>query len=124
MQRKEWTFEYTASKLAEAAQSKKAHHLARLDWWKSTKDETMSEVRASGIEVSESAASAQYSTANMGPQVMVRNDLQRKLTECHTKIQTHEAMVREYDGWLQVLNANPENRLSLHHDDWLYFFGQ
>lgn len=54
---------------------------------------------------------------------MVRNDLQQKLTECHTKINEHLAKVNEYTGWVQVLNGNPESRLQLHVDDYLFFFG-
>lgn len=32
--------------------------------------------------------------------------------------------MNDYHGWQQVLSANPEARLSLNHDDWLFFFGQ
>ena len=123
MQRDEWTFEYTASKLAEAAATKREHHKQRLEWWNGQKDAVMAEVKDSGIEVSESLALAYASNAGVGPQVMVRGDLQRKLTECHGKLKEHDAKAREYDGWHQVLTANPEARMKLHHDDWLYFFG-
>ena len=125
MQRNEWSFEYTASALAVAAKIKADHHRERLTWWEGQKAEVMAEVKESGIEVSESLAN-QYSntTAMNGPQVMVRTDLQRKLTECHTKLKSHDSRIQEYDGWVQVLNANPESRLKLHQDDWLYFFGK
>ena len=86
----------------------------------------MAEVKESGIEVSESCGGGSY-TSNMtrtsAPQVMVRNDLQTKLTECHGKIQEHVAKVREYEGWVQVLEGNPESRMKLNADDYLYFFG-
>lgn len=124
MYRHEWTFEYTAARIAEAAGKKRDHHKSRLDWWEAQREAVMAEVKASGIEVSESLAMAYSSTnASVGPQVMVRNDLQRKLTECYGKLKEHEAKIREYDGWHQVLLANSEARLKLHHDDWLYFFG-
>lgn len=129
MQRNEWAFDYIASKLAEAAATKREHHKQRLAWWNEQKDAVMAEVKESGIEVCESLALAYSNTSAgigqqvIGPQVMVRNDLQRKLTECHGKLKEHDAKAREYDGWHQVLTANPEARLKLHHDDWLYFFG-
>jgi histidinol-phosphate/aromatic aminotransferase/cobyric acid decarboxylase-like protein len=125
MLRKLWSFEYTASKLAEAAKNKREHHTERLAWWREQKEAVMDEVKASGIEVSESLAmTVNSSNQRMGPQVMVRNDLQRKLTECFEKLKEHQAKIQEYDGWVQVLTANPESRLELHHDDWLFFFGK
>lgn len=124
MLRDEWGFEFTAEKLATAAAEKKAHHEDRLAFWEKAKATVMAEVRDSGIEVSESMA-AQYTSKSggNGPQVMVRNDLQVKLTECHRKLQEHAFKVREYDGWIQVLKADPGKRLTLHADDYLYFFG-
>ena len=59
-----------------------------------------------------------------GPQIMVRADLRKKLAECHSKIQSHQQAADEYDGWVQVLGANPENRMKLTQADWLYFFGK
>ncbi|MES2942976.1 MAG: hypothetical protein V4772_08935 [Pseudomonadota bacterium] len=126
--RDEWEFEYTAAKLAEGATAQKAHRLSRVEAWTKAKAKVMAEVRESGIEVTESIAADMKSYANsiqgMGPQVKVRTDLQQKLTECHQKIQTHTTAAAEYDGWIQVLLANPENRLKLTQADWLYFFGK
>lgn len=124
MLRDKWGFEFTAAKLAAAAAAKKAHHEDRLKFWEKAKADTMATVRESGIEVTESLA-ATYSnkSAGYGPQVTVRDDLQTKLTECHSKLKEHSERVREYDGWIQVLKANPEARLTLNADDYLYFFG-
>lgn len=124
MHRNEWIFKYTASKLAAAAEAKCNHHRDRLTWWRGQKEVVMAEVKESGIEVSESIAAAYTKNTGMGPQVMVRNDLQQKLTECHMKLKEHDQKVSEYDGWVQVLTANPEAQLELHHDDWLYFFAR
>src|SRR5580692_4016514 len=101
MLRDEWGFDFTAARLAKAAATKKIHHEDRLKFWQDAKTKVMAEVRDSGIEVNESLANS-YSnkSAGFGPQVMVRNDLQTKLTECHSKLQEHAAKVREYDGWV------------------------
>ena len=123
--RDEWEFEYTASKLAEGAAKQKDFRLGRVAWWKEAQAKVMAEVKESGLEVSESvAASISNYTQMAGPQVMVRGDLQKKLSECHTKIQSHQQAADEYDGWVQVLSANQEARLKLTQADWLYFFGK
>lgn len=123
--RDKWQFEYAGVDLWKAAQRKVVYHNERLAWWEAQNAAVMAEVRESGIEVSESQA-ALYSntTRHMGPQVMVRNDLQRKLEECHIKTQEHSDRIREYEGWVQVLSANATERLKLSHADWLFFFAQ
>lgn len=125
--RDEWEFEHMASKLAEGAAAQKAHQLSRVEWWTAAKERLMAEVRESGLEVSESVATGlRSSTLSQidGPQITVRHDLQKKLAECHGKIQSHRRAVAEYDGWEQVLRTNPESRLKLTQADWLYFFGK
>jgi len=122
--RKDWTFEYTARDLAAAAIKQREDRTARKKRWEDQYASVMAEVKASGIEVSESLANAvSNSTYGRGPQVMVRADLQTKLSECHSRIQTHDNAAREYDAWSLVLAANEEARLKLNHADWLYFFG-
>jgi hypothetical protein len=126
--RDEWEFQYTARDLAKGAQAQKDHRISRVEAWTEAKAKVMAEVKDTGIEVTESVAadmkSYSNSTQSVGPRVMVRADLQAKLTECHSKIQTHTQAAAEYDGWIQVLTANPDNRLSLTQADWLYFFGK
>jgi histidinol-phosphate/aromatic aminotransferase/cobyric acid decarboxylase-like protein len=125
--RDEWEFEYTASTLAKGATDQRAFRLGRVEWWKEAKAKVMAEVRESGLEISESVAAqiSNYATTAMnGPQISVRADLQKKLAECHGKIQSHQQAADEYDGWVQVLSANAEARLKLTQADWLYFFGK
>ena len=122
MNRTDWEFEYTAKTLADAAVAKKAYRQERADWWEAEQKKLMAEVRESGLEINESVASQYATSATRGPQLSVRSDLQQKLAECHTKIREHLSAVREYDGWAQVLTANPEARLKLKHGDWLFFF--
>lgn len=110
MKRDEWAFSYSASELASAAAKKREHHKGRAAWWEDQKAAVMQEVKDSGIEVSESLAT------------MVRTDLQRKLSECHMKINEHVEKAALYDGWAQVLNKNSSATLPLHSDDWLFFF--
>ncbi len=128
MQRKEWEFEYTASKLAEAAQAKVKWHNERLEWWKNKKNEVFATIRKEGLEVDEKISlefkNPKSRDWDRGAQVMVRNDLQKDLDECMDKLQAHTLRLNEYGGWQQVLAANTENRQSLDIDDWLFFFGK
>ena len=125
--RDEWEFEYTAAKLAEGAKAQQEFRLGRVAWWTDAKAKVMAEVKETGLEVSESVAASVINYANSSmaaPQIMVRADLQKKLAECHSKIQSHQQAADEYEGWVQVLTANAESRLKLTHADWLYFFGK
>lgn len=127
--RDEWEFEYTAAKLADGAAKQKTFREGRVAWWSEQKGKLMEQVKDDGVQVVESVAAkagslGYASTQAFGPQVSIRPELQQKLTECHAKIQGHQQAAAEYDGWVQVLAANPEARLKLTQADWLYFFGK
>lgn len=131
MNRNEWEFEYTCNALAAAATKQRDHRLSRVEAWTTKKGEVMQKIKDSGLTVHESVAEQfgnTYSTNaaghGFGAQVMVDNTLQRDLSECVTKIASHRAAATEYDGWIQMLNANPESRVKLNHDDWMFFFGK
>lgn len=125
MKRAEWTFQYTASKLAEAANKKHDVHVKKLAWWEQKKAEVMKKVAETGIDIQDSVAESYSNTKDMfGPQIVIDAGLQRDLSECQQKILEHNSLARQYDGWSQVLSANPEARLDLHHDDYLFFFGE
>ena len=128
MLRKDWCFEYTASKLSEASTEKLAFHHERLDWWKAKRTEVMNTIRSEGLEIDEKIVlefrSPKSRDWDRGAQVMVRNDLQSDLSECLEKLSHHTQQVQQYDGWHQVLAANPEARVKLDIEDWLFFFGR
>lgn len=124
MKRDKWKFEYQAKRLATAAMDKRDHHAKRETFWEDKKAGVMASLREQGITVTESLA-IEYSSigAAIGPQVTVREDFKRALTECHQKIKEHAAAVRDYDGWQQFLSANPDATMKLDQSDWLFFFG-
>lgn len=128
MNRKDWKFAYTASALAQAAEAKLHHHESRLTFWKNKKDEVIGLIRSEGLEVEEKISLAyrlpKERDWDRGAQVMVRNDLQKDLDECLEKLAFHTGRIADYSGWQQMLSANPENRLELNIDDWLFFFGK
>ena len=128
MLRQDWGFDYTATKLADAADQKKAFHQERLEWWKAKRLEVMTTIRAEGLEIDEKIVlefrNPKSRDWNQGSQVMVRNDLQKDLSECLEKLGHHTQQLQQFDGWKQVLAANPEARVKLDIDDWLFFFGR
>lgn len=121
--RSNWEFEYMASVLAKAALDKKEYRQSRANWWEETQKGVIAEIKESGLEFNESLAVSYASSAGRAPQLAVKPELQNKIKECHEKIREHLSAVREYDGWVQVLSANPESRMKLKHGDWLFFFG-
>ncbi|MDH4449503.1 MAG: hypothetical protein QE265_02775 [Rhodoferax sp.] len=128
MLRQDWGFDYTAANLAEAAAQKKAFHQERFDWWKNKRDEVMNTIRTEGLEIDEKIAleyrSPKSRDWDRSSQVMVRNDLQKDLNECVEKLSHHTSFIQQYVGWQQVLAANPESRVKLDIDDWLFFFSR
>lgn len=128
MKRKDWNFEYAAATLADAAGAKLRHHQSRLDFWKTRKNEVFGLIRSEGLEVDEKISLGYRHPKERdwerGAQVLVRNDLQKDLDECLEKLAYHTGRIDDYDGWRQMLAANPASQLELDIDDWLYFFGQ
>lgn len=126
--RDDWEFEYTAKNLASAAEAQRDFRKSRVEVWTAKKAEIMEKIRTSGLTVHEGVAAGLSSYASNsspgGAQVMVDTTLQRDLNECVSKIRTHSDAATEYDGWVQVLTANPESRLKLKHQDWMFFFGK
>ena len=128
MLRKDWGFDYTANKLAEAAATKMVFHQERLDWWKTKRQEVMGTIRSEGLEIDEKLVmefrSPKARDWDRSAQVLIRNDLQTDLSECLDKLSHHTQQVQQYDGWQQVLAANPEARVKLDIEDWLFFFAR
>jgi hypothetical protein len=127
MKRDDWTFDYTAARLAEAARVKIAHHDARLAFWHGKRDEVLGRIRTEGIEIDEkivlgfqSPKAQDWQRAN---RITVRDDLRTQLDECHDKLRSHTERLEAFKGWLALLAANPEARLPLDVDDWQFFFG-
>jgi len=131
MLRNEWKFRYTASQLANAAKEKRDHHQSRLEWWNNKQKEVVAQIKENGLEVSEaSTLASEYSIAASSAhwfgnaQLVVNTDYQKKLNECHQKIQSHKNKAAEFDGWLQMLESNPDAIVPLDSEDFLFFFGK
>lgn len=128
MIRENWLFEYAASDLATAAQTKMNYHRERLDFWKAKKNEVMDSIRADGLEIDEKIVLDFHNLKARdwinGAQIMIRNDLKRDLDECLEKLRHHTEQLADYDSWHQILAANPKKSLEVDNTDWMYFFGK
>lgn len=124
--RNSWEFEYTAKNLAVAAAKQQEIRSGRVGFWEKKKAEVMQKIKDSGITVSESLASGGSNVKGYGRDAMITIDstMQDDLSECTTKIREHTDARDKYAGLVQVLEANSECRLKLHHDDWMFFFGK
>lgn len=128
MQRNDWTFTYPATQLAETARAKIDAHQKQLDFWMAKRNELIERIRAEGIEVNEKIALGLVNQKardwDRGGEVMIRNDLRKGLTETFEKLAYHTERRDTYDGWEQVLKANPNASFALDIEDWLFFFGR
>lgn len=121
--RQNWKFQYPAREVADAAAAKRARHAERLAWWEQQQKSLIAEVREKGLEVEESLAAVYASSAAPhGARLVVKDDYQTKLNECHMKIKLHSAKTREYDGWVQFLSIRTD-AIELDCDDYLFFYG-
>ena len=120
-----WEFKFPTVEVLAAAEAKLAFFKGRLQWWHDQADNTESEIKSSGIEIDRSlAASVGYSNSGRDMSVKIKPELMRDIAEANSKIQEHKRNVKVYDGWVQFLSAATEDRLSLSHPDWLFFFGK
>jgi len=128
MLRNEWKFDYAAPQLAVAAREKIVFHDTQLEFWRTKRTEVMATIKEEGIEVHEKIALAFNSPKardfDRGGEIVIRNDLRKALTETFDKLKYHTQRRDTYDGWEQLLSANPANSLALDINDWLFFFGR
>ena len=123
MNRNLWKFNYTSDILLKAATEKLNWHKERHDWWSSKKEEIMTIIKASGLEIDESVAMG-YSNSGRQTSVNIRTDLLKDLNECVSKIDEHKRKIADYDSWVQVFENRGNFAYDLDQDDWLFFFGK
>jgi hypothetical protein len=129
--RTKWEFEYTAKALADAAVEQRHFRDQRVLFWTEKKQHVMEKIKAEGLTIDESLSdqlsigSPKYGhSGGRGATVLIDATMQADLDECVQKIRTHTDYSKQYDAWVQLLLANPESRVRLDHDDWLFFFGK
>ncbi len=130
MKRNSWEFQYKVKDLLEAAKARMAFYESRVAFWESKKTETIEKIKSEGITIDESLAArdgkAAYSNfAGRGGQVVIRDDLERDLSEAHGRVASHRKNVATYEAWVEILSSQHQDQVrELNHDDWLFFFSK
>lgn len=122
-----WKFPYAAGTVLQGARERLAHHQGRLDWWEAKKAEVLDNIRKEGLEIDESLAAgfANTKSYNRDTTVLIRNDLQRDLSEAASKVREHRGLRDDYQHWITVLEGqNPSMTLELDFMDYLYFLAK
>lgn len=126
MLRNDWKFSYSTATLLEAAKNKVAYRTGRAEFWQTRLEEAMTELRSSGIEVTQSVAASygSHSNSRRGTAVKLDEAITDKIEECQEKLKEHKTEAAAYAGWVEVFAGNPDTTLELKYGDWLYFFGK
>lgn len=136
--RDEWEFQYTIAQLAEGARKQRDFRVARAKWWKEQKTRLVGELAEKGIVLSQSVidemedvaadnmAMSYANTRSQAPMAGIDPNYNKQLSEAHHKVIEHRQRAEVYDGWVQLLEAQPGpgTTLQLMQTDWLFFFGK
>lgn len=124
--RNQWTFPYPVGALLGAARAKLKHHEGRVKWWQDKLKKAIKRVPG-GLRIHQNIAASYGQGKTQGARINLQIDTetQSQLDECQNKIVQHLRQVADYQGWVQVLAAQPKQmQLQVNHDDYLFFFGQ
>lgn len=123
-----WEILLPADELSDAAKTKLKYHKERHAVWTKKQAEVMKKVRAKGLSIHEDLSVGMYANTTKvmrGAQILVDESLQNDLNECHTKLQAHSQLIKDYKAWVDFLyKAKPSEQFPLTHQDYLFFFGE
>ncbi len=115
--RHEWTFRYTATVVAAAAEEKAAYHREREAYWRDEEIKAKDAIDHAGVEVR-----SQEVTGGFQHQVVLDPALAAPLNTAASKIQTHRKEAEQYEEWAAVLGDQPTfTDLDLDWTDVIYF---
>lgn len=118
MKRNEWTWQKSATDLANAADSQAHYHGTRVAFWKDQRAQAEQDIHDKGLDVRH-----RPQTGGDRHEVIVDPELARRLGECDSKIQRHQLSVEEYGQWADALRDAGGRTLELDHADWTFFYG-
>src|SRR5687767_2171867 len=106
-ERSSWEFPYPADKLHAAASTKVEFHQERLAAWEQARDDTMTKIKESGLQIDESVmedyGKLSYSNSGRRPGVTIDDEMLRDLNESVRKIEEHKGFIADYEAWVEVL---------------------
>lgn len=111
-----WTFQYGAEVLLEAAKAKQEYHEARLLFWETAKAAAEVELRASGISLRDYEVSG-------GKRIEAQIDraLENRFNEVTERATSHQFRMGEYERYIRAFTASGNKVFELTIDDMNYF---
>jgi hypothetical protein len=111
-----WTFQYGAEVLGEAAKARQQHHEARLLFWETTKAVAETELRDSGISLRDYEVSG-----GKRIEAVVDPSLSNRYSEATERVDSHYFKLGEYDRYIRAFAASGSKVFELTIDDMNYF---
>lgn len=113
--RAEWTVQWSAQSVREAALRQMAYHEGRVVFWKSHRDDAEEDLRTSGLELRSMPV-----TGGDRIDAVVDPLKARRLEECRQKVAGHEELCKQYRQWAEFLE-NSGAVFNLNFGDFEFF---
>lgn len=109
-------FDYTGAALGAACEKKRDHHEERLKWWEGELETAREAFKGAAVTFQEYPV-----TGGVRTQALIDPAKQRRMDECHAKVEEHRVKREEYDRWGRGFRANADAHFALDPDDIAYF---
>jgi hypothetical protein len=116
MKRNEHLFQFSGKQISDAAQAEHDYHRERVAFWQIEQDRAAERARAAGVDVREYAV-----TGGKRVQMVVDPDIQTRLNEAGSKIDSHRAASDKFKIEADCYGTQPDRSYELHPDDVIYF---
>ena len=100
MQRTKWTFHYQAEEVRAGAEAKVEHHESRYDFWTGERAAILGQIKETGLDVRNYEV-----TGGSRADVVIDPTLQKRLTECESKVREHSNAIEDYSRWVAVFEG-------------------
>lgn len=111
-----WNFAYLASDVAKAANRKIVYHRGRHAFWANEKTLAHDKIKFSTVQLTEYPV-----TGGVRVEAAIDPTLKTRYDECSAKVQRHAELMKDYERWHSILDANPQETVCLDIDDIHYF---
>ncbi len=111
-----WPFNYKAGDLVVPAQKKATYHRERQKNWLDSYERVKRELKEKGIDIRFAEV-----TGGERADIVVDQQIQRRLDECMSKMRAHKRQAEEYEAFTRAFTLNEHQELELTVDDINYF---
>lgn len=123
MLRSEWSFEYQAGDLLEAANKEFDKRIERIDYWKEKREEVLNRLKDEGLEITNwNSGSETKLSAGSAIDVQFDQKLIGRLRECEKYLEKARNEKKEFAMWIQAFSDRQSGEgFKLHAQDIAYF---